>query len=44
MEITFQKCKLLLGGLYHPPSESGQQLFDNLGKALDVYFLMRKPQ
>ena len=35
--INFRKCKWLLCALYHPPSQSDQYCFDDLGKALDVY-------
>ena len=37
-EINFRKCKWLLCGLYQPPSQSHQYFFDNLDKALDVYY------
>ena len=37
IEINFRKCKWLLCGLYHPPSQTDQYFFDNLDKALDVY-------
>ena len=37
IELNFRKCKWLLCGLYHPPSQKDQCLFDNIGKALDVY-------
>ena len=37
IEINFWKCKWLVSGLYHPPSQFDQYLFDDLDKALDVY-------
>ena len=37
IEINFRKCNWLLCGLYHPPSQSDQYLFDNLNKTLDLY-------
>ena len=42
IEINFQKCKWLLCGLYHPPSQSDQYFFDNIDKALDVYSAFEK--
>ena len=42
IEINFRKWKQLLCGLYHPPSQSGPYLFDNLDKALDVYSTYQK--
>ena len=42
VEINFRKCKWLLCGLYHPPSQSDQYFFDNLDKALDVYSTYEK--
>ena len=42
VEIYFQKCKWLLCGLYHPPSQSDQYFYDNLDKALDVYSTYEK--
>ena len=35
--LNFRKCKRLLCGLYHPPSQKDKYLFDNIDKALDVY-------
>ena len=37
VEIKFRKSKRLLCGTYHSPSQSDQQYFDNIDKALDVY-------
>ena len=37
IELNFRKCKWLLSGIYHPPSQSDQYLFDRLDKHLDVY-------
>ena len=34
--LNFRKCKWLLSGIYHPPSQSDQYYFDKLD-ALDVY-------
>ena len=42
VEINFRKCKWLLCGLYHPPSQSDQYFFDNLDKALDLYSTYEK--
>ena len=42
VEINFRKCEWLLCGLYHPPSQSGQYVFDNSDKALDVYSTYEK--
>ena len=41
-EINFRKCEWLLCGLYHPPSQSDQYVFDNSDKALDVYSTYEK--
>ena len=38
IEINFWKCKWLLCWLYHSSSQSKQNFFYNLDKALDVYF------
>ena len=35
--MNFRKSKWLICGTYHPPSQSDQYYFDNIGKALDVY-------
>ena len=35
--INFRKCKWLLCGTYHPPSQSDEYFFNNLDKALDTY-------
>ena len=37
IEINFRKCKWLLLGTYHPPSQSDQYYFNNLDKSLDTY-------
>ena len=37
IELNFRKCKWLLHGIYHPPSQSDQYFFDRLDNALDVY-------
>ena len=37
IELNFRKCKWLLGGMYHPPSQPDQYFFNTLDKALDVY-------
>ena len=37
IELNFKKCKWLLGGMYHPPSQPDQYSFNTLDKALDVY-------
>ena len=42
VEIYFRKSKWLLCGTYHPPSQSDQYFFDNIDKALDVYFQYEK--
>ena len=36
-EINFRKCKWLLCGSYHPPSQFDQYFLKTLDKALDVY-------
>ena len=36
------KCKWLLCGLYHPPSQKDQYFFNNIDKALDVYSTYEK--
>ena len=36
-ELNFRKCKWLLSGINHPPSQSDQYFFDRLDNALDVY-------
>ena len=40
--LNFRKCKWLLCGLYHPPSQKDQYFFDNIDKALDVYSIYEK--
>ena len=37
VELNFRKCKWLLLGTYHPPSQSDQYFFENVDKALDIY-------
>ena len=37
VELNFRKCKWLLCGTYHKPSQSDEYLFNNLDKALDTY-------
>ena len=37
VELIFRKCKWLLLGTYHPPSQSDQYFFVNVDKALDMY-------
>ena len=37
IEINLRKSKWLVFGTYHPPSQSDQYYFENIGKALDVY-------
>ena len=37
IEINLRKCKWLLFGSYHPPSQPDQYYFDNIGRALDIY-------
>ena len=35
--MYFRKCKWLLSGTYHPPSQADIYYFDNLDKAFDTY-------
>ena len=37
VELNFRKCKWLLCGTYHPPSQSDEYFLNNLDKALDTY-------
>ena len=37
VELNFRKCKWLLCGTYHPPSQSDEYFFNNFDKALDTY-------
>ena len=37
LELNFRKCKWLLVGTYHPPSQNDHYFFENLDKAIDVY-------
>ena len=37
IELNFRKSKWLLGGMYHPPSQSDQYFFTTLDKVLYVY-------
>ena len=36
VELNFRKCKWLLFGTYHPPSQADIYYFDNLDKAFDT--------
>ena len=37
VELNFRKCKWLLCGTYHPPSQSDEYFFNNLDKTLHTY-------
>ena len=37
VELNFRKCKWLLFGTYHPPSQADIYYFDNLDKRFDTY-------
>ena len=37
IELNFRKCKWLLCGMYHPPSQNDEYYFNYLGKVLDAY-------
>ena len=37
LELNFRKCKWLLVGTSHPPSENDHYFFKKLDKAIDVY-------
>ena len=37
VELSFRKCKWLLFGTYHTPSQADIYYFDNLDKAFDTY-------
>ena len=37
IELNFRKCKWLVLGTYHPPSQSEQYYFNNLDKSLDTH-------
>ena len=37
VELNFRKCKWLLFGKYHPPSQPDIYYFDNLDRASDTY-------
>ena len=37
IELNFRKCKWLLCGMYHPPSQNDEYYFNYLGKVLDTY-------
>ena len=37
VELNFRKCKWLLGGVYHPPSQKDDYFFNCLGSAINVY-------
>ena len=36
-ELNFRKCKWLLVGTYHPPSQKDQYFFENLDNEIEVY-------
>ena len=36
LELNFKKCKWLLVGTYHPPSQNDHYFFENLDKKIDV--------
>ena len=36
LELNFRKCKWLLVGTYHPPSQNDHYFFENLDKKIDV--------
>ena len=36
VKLNFRKCKWLLLGTYHPPSQSDQYFFENVNKELDT--------
>ena len=42
MELNFRKCKWLLCGTYHPPSENDEYYFNYVNKALDRYSNYKK--
>ena len=42
IELSFRKRIWLLLGTYHPPSQSDQYYFNNLGKSLDRHRTMEK--
>ena len=42
VELNFRKCKWLLFGTYHPPSQADIYDFDNLDKAFDTYSSYKK--
>ena len=37
LELNLRKCKWLLVGRYHPPSQNDHYFFEKLDKAIDVY-------
>ena len=37
VKLNFRKCKWLLFGTYHPPSQADISYFDNLDQAFDIY-------
>ena len=41
-ELNFRKCKLLLCGTYHPPSQNDEYYFNYLNKTLDTYSNYKK--
>ena len=42
LELNFRKCKWLLVGRYHPPSQNDHYSFENLDKAIDIYIHYQK--
>ena len=42
LETNFRKSKWLLCGIYHLPSQNDQYFFDNIDKALDMYYSYEK--
>ena len=42
VKLNFQKCKQLLFGTYHPPSQADIYFFDNLDKAFDTWISYQK--
>ena len=37
IEVNLRKCKWLIFGTYHPPSQSDEFYFENVSNALDIY-------
>ena len=42
VKLNFRKCKWLLLGTYHPPSQSDQCFFENVNEELDTYSYYEK--